>query len=675
MSEVANLAIKISADVKEATKGLRDVQSKMGEMSQKVGTAGKNMTKWVTGPMVAVGAGMFGLASKTGAYADRILDLNAITGLSTDSIQEWAYVADIAGVSNEAVTNAVTGLVRRLPQLEAEGGKATEGMKKLGLSYDELSKLSPDEQVDTLIYALAEMEDPLERNAIGSQLFGGAWQDIAPILGMGADEIAKTRDQAHELGAVMGNDALNEANNFRIEMQKLKTEFMGAARGIASDLIPILREVFLPIIRDHIIPVVETFIGKIGELMEWFKGLSREQQQNVLMWVGIVAAIGPALLVVSKLIAGIKLLIGVFVFLTSPIGLAIAAFAALIAIGVLVWKNWDTIKQKAAELHERVRTAVQNMVQAVIQFFRNMWERAVSTMQSMVQSVVTFFQNLHTRVQSTVQNMVNAVVNFFRNLHQRVQSTVQNMVSAVVNFFVNLGTRIQSTVQNMVSAVVNFFTQLGSRVRSVISAMVSAVVNLFSNLFSRVSGITNNIRSTISNIFNSLAGIVRGAMSRVVSAVTNGMMNALKGVTGMFGSFKDAGRNIIGNIADGIKGAVSMVTDAVGGVMKKARDLLPFSPPKDKSSPLADIHKNGIGTQIAAGIENGEREVNRAMHNLLDGGANMTMKANVQASQQGSRPVVINIGNIENNSDSDIPHILEQAAWILGREGGGLSGA
>ena len=653
MSEVANLAIKISADVKEATKGLRDVQSKMGEMSQKVGTAGKNMTKWVTGPMVAVGAGMFGLASKTGAYADRILDLNAITGLSTDSIQEWAYVADIAGVSNEAVTNAVTGLVRRLPQLEAEGGKATEGMKKLGLSYDELSKLSPDEQVDTLIYALAEMEDPLERNAIGSQLFGGAWQDIAPILGMGADEIAKTRDQAHELGAVMGNDALNEANNFRIEMQKLKTEFMGAARGIASDLIPILREVFLPIIRDHIIPVVETFIGKIGELMEWFKGLSREQQQNVLMWVGIVAAIGPALLVVSKLIAGIKLLIGVFVFLTSPIGLAIAAFAALIAIGVLVWKNWDTIKQKAAELHERVRTAVQNMVQAVIQFFRNMWERAVSTMQSMVQSVVTFFQNLHTRV----------------------QSTVQNMVSAVVNFFVNLGTRIQSTVQNMVSAVVNFFTQLGSRVRSVISAMVSAVVNLFSNLFSRVSGITNNIRSTISNIFNSLAGIVRGAMSRVVSAVTNGMTNALKGVTGMFGKFKDAGKNIIGNIADGIKGAVSMVTDAVGGVMKKARDLLPFSPPKDKSSPLADIHKNGIGTQIAAGIENGEREVNRAMHNLLDGGANMTMKANVQASQQGSRPVVINIGNIENNSDSDIPHILEQAAWILGREGGGLSGA
>src|SRR5699024_4695605 len=37
-------------------------------------------------------------------------------------------------------------------------------------------------------------------------------------------------------------------------------------------------------------------------------------------------------------------------FLTSPIGIAVAAIGAIIAIGVLMWKNWDTIKEKATQL-------------------------------------------------------------------------------------------------------------------------------------------------------------------------------------------------------------------------------------------------------------------------------------------------------------------------------------
>lgn len=593
MSEVANLSIKIAADVKDAMKGLEDTQKKMQKLSDGLGTAGKSMTKYVTGPMVAMGVGMFGLASKTGDYADRILDLNAITGMSTDSIQEWSHVADIAGVSNEAVTNAVSGLVRRLPQLEEEGGKATEGMEKLGLSYDELSKLSPDEQIDTLMYALSEMEDPLERNAIGSQLFGGAWQDIAPILGMGADEIANTRDQAHELGAVMGGEALNDANNFRIEMEELKTEFMATGREIASELIPLLRDVFLPIIRDQIIPMIENFANRIQDLITWFKGLSGSQQENILKWAGLLAALGPVLLILSKLVKGImavvkvaKLLSVAVAALFSPFGLIVAAIAAVIAIGVALWRNWDTIIAKARELHQRVQTSVQNMV----------------------------------------------------------------------------------------TAVVGFFTNLGARAREIFSAMVAAVVNFFRNMFNSARNIANNMRNAITNIFNTFSNIVRNVFSRVSNAVRTGMTSAFRVITGFFSRFKNAGRNIISNIAEGIKGAVSMVTDAVGGVMSKARDLLPFSPPKDKSSPLADIHKNGIGEQIAKGIYDGEREVDNAMKDIL--GTGTSVNANVNHQQgDGARNVVINIDRIDNHSDSDIPRIMEQSAWLMSRQEGRLSGA
>src|SRR5699024_12244682 len=71
-------------------------------------------------------------------------------------------------------------------------------------------------------------------------------------------------------------------------------------------------------------------------------------------------------------------------------------------------------------------------------------------------------------------------------------------------------------------------------------------------------------------------------------------------------------------IAQGITGAIGKVTGAVKGVLKAARNLLPFSPPKDKSSPMVGLEKNGIVDNIAQGIMNNEGEIQRAMNQALN---------------------------------------------------------
>lgn len=81
-----------------------------------------------------------------------------------------------------------------------------------------------------------------------------------------------------------------------------------------------------------------------------------------------------------------------FAFLTSPIGLAILAIGAIIAIGVLLWKNWDTIKEKVSELWESIKkkfaaigeaiktpveaakTFVKDMIDKIKSFFNFKWE-------------------------------------------------------------------------------------------------------------------------------------------------------------------------------------------------------------------------------------------------------------------------------------------------------------
>ena len=49
-----------------------------------------------------------------------------------------------------------------------------------------------------------------------------------------------------------------------------------------------------------------------------------------------------------------------FTFLTSPIGLVIIAITAVIAIGVLLYKNWDTVKEKASQLGDWIVNVFNN---------------------------------------------------------------------------------------------------------------------------------------------------------------------------------------------------------------------------------------------------------------------------------------------------------------------------
>ena len=100
--------------------------------------------------------------------------------------------------------------------------------------------------------------------------------------------------------------------------------------------------------------------------------------------------------------------------------------------------------------------------------------------------------------------------------------------------------------------------------------------------------------------------------------IADGLQAAYDTVKDWAGKFLDAGANIVGNIAKGITGAVGKVTGAVTGVLKKARNLLPFSPPKDKSSPMVKLEKNGIVDNIAQGITNNEGEIQRAMNRALN---------------------------------------------------------
>lgn len=230
-----------------------------------------------------------------------------------------------------------------------------------------------------------------------------------------------------------------------------------------------------------------------------------------------------------------------------------------------------------------------------------------------------FIKNIFSTVLSWIGGHVNAVFSAVSAKISSVMGAIKGVISSILNAIKSIFSTVLNFIKSIVSTVFN-------AIRSNISSVLSAVR-------SNVSSILSSIKSTFSNIFNSLRGIVTRAFSNVRSAVSSGMRSALNAVRSFFGSFASAGRNIVQNIANGIRNAIGLVTSAISNVTQAIRNFLPFSPPKDKSSPLTDIHKNGIGTQIAAGIIRGQREVDKAMNTLLSTPGDMAMAMDVGTSQ------------------------------------------
>lgn len=321
----------VGANIRNFQKGIQNASKGLKNFGRKAERTGKNLSRSLTGPILAIGTGLIALQKSTGNYADELLDLSEITGISTDALQEWRNVSRIAGVETDALANAASGLSRRLRGIGEESGAAFDAAEQLGINFKNASGeiRDTDSIMSDAISRLSEMEPGLERAGLAGDLFGRRWEQIAPILGMTAQEIDHARQEAHDLGMVLDGEALKAANEFRQAFEKLQERITFAAHKLAID--------FMPIVKKELIPMLESGMEKLQGLANRFRSLDMEAQKNALTLAAVAVAAGPALVIFGKLARVVAALI-------SPLALKIGLVAALAAGFTYVVKNADAFQ-------------------------------------------------------------------------------------------------------------------------------------------------------------------------------------------------------------------------------------------------------------------------------------------------------------------------------------------
>ena len=225
-------------------------------MSTKLGKGIKTAAKFGAalgaGALVAGGA-IFALGVKLGNTADELLDLNSITGMSTDNIQKWRKATEVAGVATDAMTNASKKLTKSLDTMGEGSNKGNEALVKLGLSLEGIESMSADERMDTLTEALAGVDDKTERARIGTDLFGNSWAEIAPVVDLGTEAMNKAKDSAN----IISEEDLKKANEFRIKVADMKEQLSFFVTEIAIAVMPTL-QIMMDWVQDNMPKIKET---------------------------------------------------------------------------------------------------------------------------------------------------------------------------------------------------------------------------------------------------------------------------------------------------------------------------------------------------------------------------------------------------------------------------------
>ena len=141
-------------------------------------------------------------------------------------------------------------------------------------------------------------------------------------------------------------------------------------------------------------------------------------------------------------------------FLTSPVTLTIAAIGALIAIGVLLYKNWDTIKEKCKQFGEFVSKKFNEMKDAVSSKVTEMKDKATEKFNSMKQAASDKVNELKTNA-----------INKFNELKDKATQKVNDLKTQAVNKFNEIKTSATEKVENLKSAALEKFDSIKNGIR------------------------------------------------------------------------------------------------------------------------------------------------------------------------------------------------------------------
>lgn len=352
---------------------LKALSEEFKEAGTKIEGAGQAL-KGVSAAAAGVVAGLGAISVKAGVAADDLNTLSKVTGIGTGDLQKYSYAADLVDVSVEAIAKSNKKLVKNAYSA-ANGSKSqAEAFERLGVAVtDSNGELRDSESIfqDTLA-ALGQMTNETERDALAQTLMGKSAAELNPLIEDGGETYKMVAETMKKYNLdYVDQETLDKANQFNDSLDTMKLLGSVAFAQVGSQLAA------------YLAPALEKVVDLVGRFADWLSKLSPETLTVIGAIAGFVAVLAPLLIGLGKVAFGISSIINLIGVIGPAIGALslgpmagiVAAIAAVIAIGVLLYKNWDKIKNFAKTMGEAIKSAWNSVKTAIVNAAQTIWDK------------------------------------------------------------------------------------------------------------------------------------------------------------------------------------------------------------------------------------------------------------------------------------------------------------
>lgn len=256
--------------------GMRAIFNRLGSMSGAVARIGSMAVSALTSGAAAMSV------YKAIEAGSSVKDMADRTGLAYNAVQELSYAAKQTGTD---IASLETG-IKLMQKAIAEGEKS---ISALGLSADDLRRMTPDQQFAAIAEAISRLGTPAERTKAAMDVFGKSGAELIPLLSEGAAGLDRMRQRARELGLVMSDEAVERSEALGDSIQELKDRFNALQVNVGSALLPFVEQLAAGLA--EVAPHLQRFAEAIGYIADGLSDVVPSIQDSIASLLEMIADI------------------------------------------------------------------------------------------------------------------------------------------------------------------------------------------------------------------------------------------------------------------------------------------------------------------------------------------------------------------------------------------------
>jgi len=451
---VSRMQNRIRKMTRSIARGLRTANRAVGRMASGLGRGLRRGAVVATAAVAGLTLAIDSVANR----ADKLAKESRRLQFPIKDLQEFQFVAEQSGVTNELLSNSLGAFSKRLGEAAGDMGPLVSGLKKINPEL--LAQLKASDNVgqsfEIMIDAIRSADSATEKAALANAAFSRSGLALVNIADNSAEAIRKLRLQQRENGVITMGQAI-AAEAYVDASNALKKTLTGFMQTVILPLLPLLtrltksfREWALSnkdIVAEDIFKYGRQLVDNFNDIVDVMKKIGI----GLLVFFALSAALKTVVLIMTVASLAMTLMGGPIALLVLGIFLLIAAI-----IAVVYW--WDEIKSAVLEFADAVVNKVITVFKSLVTAFKNSGDSmsvlvagiallmgpigwligAAALIFKHWEPIKEFFADLWTGVVDifdSAMNKIMSVVDRVKGAAADIVNTISNIGSGVGDFF------------------------------------------------------------------------------------------------------------------------------------------------------------------------------------------------------------------------------------------------